>query len=114
MCVPQKYSLVDPDDSYGSSKLDFVQGYEEDDLVTSKGGDILAPYDVVEVINTDWPTSDYIELKPFTGDLCRESCLRDCMCAVTIFRDATCWKKKLPLSNGRVDASLSSWGFIKV
>ncbi|KAL5567282.1 hypothetical protein UlMin_030446 [Ulmus minor] len=109
-CVcPKGYSLLDPNDVYGHCKPDFIQGCKEDELSLKK--DL---YEVVELPNVDWPTSDYVELKPFNGDACKESCLQDCMCSVAIFRDGTCWKKKLPLSNGRVDSSLNSRAFIKV
>lgn len=84
---PRNYTLIDPNDEYGDCKPDFIQGCAEDELFRSKGGEVLDLYDVMEVTNTDWPTSDYVELKPFRGDLCRESCLSDCLCAVTIFRD---------------------------
>ncbi|PON48838.1 S-receptor-like serine/threonine-protein kinase [Parasponia andersonii] len=107
---PKGYSLIDLNDVYGSCKTDFIQGCTEDEL-SSKEEDL---YDVEEMFNVDWPTSDYVELKPFEGDACKDSCLRDCLCAVAIFRDGTCWKKKLPLSNGRIDSSLNSRAFIKV
>ncbi|KAL5566493.1 hypothetical protein UlMin_029657 [Ulmus minor] len=109
-CVcPKGYSLLDPNDVYGHCKADFIQGCKEDELSLKK--DL---YEVVELTNVDWPTSDYVQLKPFNGDACKESCLQDCMCSVAIFRDGTCWKKKLPLSNGRVDSGLNSRAFIKV
>ncbi|KAG6682925.1 hypothetical protein I3842_13G166800 [Carya illinoinensis] len=94
MCrCPRGYSLLDPDDQYGSCKPDFIQGYL---------------YTWEDLTNTDWPSSDYLLLRPYTEDKCRQSCLEDCMCAVAIFRlNNSCWKKKLPLSNGRVDSSLN-------
>ena len=107
---PRKYSFIDPNDIYGSCKPDFIQGCAEDEL-TPKKEDL---YEIVEMTNADWPLSDYVELKPFNGDACKESCLKDCLCAVAIFRDGTCWKKKLPLSNGRFDNSLNARAFIKV
>ncbi|XP_018832270.2 G-type lectin S-receptor-like serine/threonine-protein kinase RLK1 [Juglans regia] len=105
MCqCPPGYSLLDPDDRYGSCKPDFIQGCEEDRL--GRPGEDL--YTWVDLTNTDWPTSDYVLLTPYTEDRCRQSCLEDCMCAVAIFRlGDTCWKKKLPLSNGRVDSNLN-------
>ncbi|CAL8159877.1 unnamed protein product [Prunus armeniaca] len=106
---PKGFSLLDPNYPYGGCKPDFIQGCEEDELSRTK--DL---YDVEVLINTDWPISDYIELKPFTAEKCKESCFRDCLCAVAIFRPETCWKKKLPLSNGRVDMNLNSQAFIKV
>ncbi|KAE8734742.1 hypothetical protein F3Y22_tig00000715pilonHSYRG00071 [Hibiscus syriacus] len=36
------------------------------------------------------------------------------MCAVAIFRGDSCWKKKLPLSNGRADSGVNDKAFIKV
>lgn len=108
---PKGYSLLDPNDAYGDCKPDLPLGCGEDELTSIPPKDL---YDFVVLINTDWPLSDYIMLKPFTGDKCRETCLQDCMCAVAIYRDGTCWKKKIPLSNGRVDTSLNAQAFIKV
>ncbi|XP_062083915.1 G-type lectin S-receptor-like serine/threonine-protein kinase RLK1 [Humulus lupulus] len=107
---PKKFSFIDPNDTYGSCKPDFIQGCAEDELTPNKE----ELYEVEELTNADWPLSDYVELKPYNGDACKESCLKDCLCAVAIFRDGTCWKKKLPLSNGRFDSGLNSRAFIKV
>jgi hypothetical protein len=107
-CVcPRGYSLLDPSDRYGSCKPDFIQGCEEDKLSSSSPAADL--YDFQELINTDWPLSNYVQLRPSTEELCRKSCMEDCMCAVATFRLSTdsCWKKKLPLSNGRVDSGLN-------
>ncbi|OMP03495.1 hypothetical protein COLO4_10378 [Corchorus olitorius] len=100
MCkCPPKYSLIDPDDEYGSCKPDFMLGCQANSQWSQE--DL---YDMEELPNTDWPTSDYELSEPFTEQQCRETCLQDCMCAVSIFRAGNkCWKKKLPLSNGRVD-----------
>ncbi|KAK9912846.1 hypothetical protein M0R45_036683 [Rubus argutus] len=106
---PSGFSLLDSNDPYGDCKPDFIQGCEEDEPSPTK--DI---YEVQVLINTDWPTSDYMQLKPFTAESCNESCFADCLCAVAIFNDETCWKKKLPLSNGRLDSELNSQAFIKV
>ncbi|XP_015875973.2 G-type lectin S-receptor-like serine/threonine-protein kinase RLK1, partial [Ziziphus jujuba] len=108
---PTGYSLLDPSDIYGDCKPDFPQGCAEDQLSNSISEDL---YKVEVLINTDWPLSDYTMLKPFTAEKCNQTCLQDCMCAVAIFRDGTCWKKKIPLANGRVDTSLNSQAFIKV
>ncbi|CAK8560101.1 unnamed protein product [Lathyrus sativus] len=109
---PKSYSLVDPNDSYGSCKPDFIQGCVEEG-VSKKRNDL---YDFDILIDTDWPLSDYVLQRPFTEEQCRKSCLEDCFCSVAIFRlGDSCWKKKLPLSNGRVDATLNgSKAFLKV
>jgi len=108
---PKWYSLADPNDPYGSCKPDFVQECFEDNLSNSK--DL---YEFEVLIDTDWPFSDYELQRPFTEDQCKQSCMEDCMCFVAIFRLGDgCWKKKLPLSNGRVDATLNgAKAFMKV
>ncbi|GLT52515.1 hypothetical protein SLA2020_258530 [Shorea laevis] len=70
----------------------------------------------------DWPFSDYELLEHVNDTECRRACLVDCNCAVAILQapelnngNGLCWKKKLPLSNGRfnqdqIDRSV----FIKV
>ncbi|KAK2352760.1 G-type lectin S-receptor serine/threonine-protein kinase LECRK3 [Trifolium repens] len=109
---PKSYSLVDPDDPNGSCKPNFIQGCKEDEL--SKNTNDL--YDFEIMINTDWPLSDIVLQRPFTEEQCKKSCMEDCLCSVAIFREGdSCWKKKLPLSNGRKDASLNiSKAFLKV
>ncbi|KAM6578994.1 hypothetical protein CsatB_030831 [Cannabis sativa] len=104
------YSLINPNDSYGNCKPDFIQGCKEDEL-TSSGKDA---YDVVELRNAGWPGSDYIRIASSTRETCKESCLNDCLCAVAVLRGGTCWKKRFPLSNGRVDHNRPSIAFIKI
>ncbi|KAK7386246.1 hypothetical protein VNO78_26327 [Psophocarpus tetragonolobus] len=100
---PKWYSLVDPNDPNGSCKPDFVQSCAEDEL--TKGKDV---YEFEVLTDTDWPLSDYVLQKPFTEELCKQSCMEDCMCSVAVFRlGDSCWKKKLPLSNGRIDPTLN-------
>lgn len=105
---PAGFSLVDPNDKYGSCKPSFTPSCEEYDR-----GSAEDVYGLVELIDTDWPLSDYEQLRPSSEDMCRKTCLQDCFCAVSIFRDNACWKKKLPLSNGRKDANLNSKAFMK-
>ncbi|KAM1130109.1 hypothetical protein ACFX19_045502 [Malus domestica] len=107
---PRGFSFLDPKDLYRGCKPDFIQGCEGDE-VQSPRKDL---YDVELQTNIDWPTPDYVQLKPFTAEKCKESCFQDCLCAVAVFRSETCWKKKLPLSNGRVQFNLNSQTFIKV
>uniref|UniRef100_A0A2N9J8G3 non-specific serine/threonine protein kinase n=1 Tax=Fagus sylvatica TaxID=28930 RepID=A0A2N9J8G3_FAGSY len=84
MCTcPNGYSLLDPNDQYGSCKPDFIQGCEEDKL--SPGKDLYTFEELIEY---------------------RLAILRLC---------DSCWKKKLPLSNGRVDSTLNGGkAFIKI
>ncbi|XVF69713.1 hypothetical protein PTKIN_Ptkin11bG0104300 [Pterospermum kingtungense] len=99
---PKGYTLVDPNDHYGSCKPNFTQSCEQESAPVED----LYGFEVLTSV--DWPLADYALLEPFTEDQCRKSCLYDCMCAVAIFRlGDKCWKKKLPLSNGRFDPSLN-------
>ncbi|XP_061360185.1 G-type lectin S-receptor-like serine/threonine-protein kinase LECRK3 [Gastrolobium bilobum] len=106
---PEGYSLLDSTDEYGSCipNLEPVcQGSgqnSQEDL-----------YFMKELPNTDWPTSDYEMYKPYNSEDCKASCLQDCLCVVSIFRTDTCWKKKLPLSNGREDRAVGGFAFIKL
>ncbi|TKY70793.1 G-type lectin S-receptor serine/threonine-protein kinase RLK1 [Spatholobus suberectus] len=43
-------------------------------------------------------------MQPCSQQDCQQSCLHDCMCAVAIFKNETCWKKRLPMANGRVQS----------
>ncbi|XP_030517666.2 G-type lectin S-receptor-like serine/threonine-protein kinase LECRK2 [Rhodamnia argentea] len=67
------------------------------------------------LLHTNWPFSDYERSAAQTEDWCREACLVDCFCAVAIFSDeGTCWKKRIPLSNGVMDTSVGGKALIKV
>ncbi|CAK7339229.1 unnamed protein product [Dovyalis caffra] len=103
---PKNFSLLDENDRYGSCIPDFELSCK-DRLNSTED-----QYDFQELINIDWPTSDYERSKPSDEDTCRKSCLNDCLCAVAIFRDG-CWKKKLPLSNGRFDSRMNGKALIK-
>ncbi|KAE9600818.1 putative protein kinase RLK-Pelle-SD-2b family [Lupinus albus] len=106
------WSIPDNICTYSVHNADFVQGCAEDEL-SNNNTDI---YDFEVLIDIDWPFSDYVLQKPFTEENCRQSCMEDCMCSVAIFRFGdSCWKKKMPLSNGRVDPGLNgSKVFMKV
>ncbi|XP_059430936.1 G-type lectin S-receptor-like serine/threonine-protein kinase RLK1 [Corylus avellana] len=105
------YSLLDPNDPYGSCKPDFIQaGCKEDEINSQQ-----ALYYLEELSNTNFPFSDYNRLTTFTEENCKTSCLQDCMCAAAVFSILnTCWKKKLPLSNGRFTENDGGKVFIKV
>lgn len=105
---PRGFSLSDEKDEYRGCVPNYSQSCGG---AQSSGPDMFVLDDIT---NVDWPTSDYELLQPFNEDECKDSCLHDCMCAVAIFRGGDmCWKKKLPLSNGRIDTSLNSKAFIK-
>ncbi|KAL7203017.1 hypothetical protein ACSBR1_034464 [Camellia fascicularis] len=82
-----------------------------DNICVDIGGEDI--YDFETLINTDWPTSDYEHLVPATEAQCKRSCINDCFCAVAILGEGSCWKKKLPLSNGREDNVVNRHAFLK-
>ncbi|XP_039137775.1 G-type lectin S-receptor-like serine/threonine-protein kinase LECRK1 [Dioscorea cayenensis subsp. rotundata] len=105
---PPSFSFVDTDDMYKGCKPDFVAPSCGD------GGGVDQVYDLIEMANTDWPGSDYEYYASFDEDQCRKNCLNDCFCAVAIFRGTDCWKKRLPLSNGRTGNDIGGKALIKV
>ncbi|KAJ0969856.1 hypothetical protein J5N97_022733 [Dioscorea zingiberensis] len=104
---PPSYSFLDPGNPYSSCKPDFV-------APSCSGGGDQEFFELREMANTDWPGSDYEHYRSFNEDQCRESCMDDCLCAVAIFRGADCWKKRLPLSKGRIGSYVGGKALIKV
>ncbi|CAN4114037.1 unnamed protein product [Withania somnifera] len=106
---PQGYSLVDPNNAYGDCKPDFSTSCDE--VPRGSPEDF---YSFITIRDTDWPKSDFQEIIPSTEQVCQNACLNDCFCAVAIYRANSCWKKRLPLSNGRIDTNLNSKAFLKI
>ncbi|XP_030967054.1 G-type lectin S-receptor-like serine/threonine-protein kinase LECRK3 [Quercus lobata] len=108
-CAPG-FSLLDVNNKYSGCKQDDVSYMNE----CNEMGTVISEdqFEFLEMEYADWPLADYELLQPTTEFECKNSCLRDCYCAVTIFQDpkfnngtGRCWKKKLPLSNGRFNSS---------
>ncbi|CAI9260187.1 unnamed protein product [Lactuca saligna] len=105
---PKGFSLLDPNNPSGDCKPDFTPTCDEVDSNNGRG-----MFDFIELQNIDWPFSDYVHMNPSNENTCKSSCLEDCFCAVAIYRDTQCWKKKLPLSNGRKVDSANVRAFVK-
>uniref|UniRef100_A0A2N9J8L1 Receptor-like serine/threonine-protein kinase n=1 Tax=Fagus sylvatica TaxID=28930 RepID=A0A2N9J8L1_FAGSY len=92
---PDGYSFIDPNDIMKGCKQNFQP----------QSCDIANPetdqFDLINMPNVNWPLFDYAHFQGQTEDWCRKACLDDCFCAVVIFGAGQCWKKKIPLSNGR-------------
>ncbi|XP_002513435.3 G-type lectin S-receptor-like serine/threonine-protein kinase LECRK3 [Ricinus communis] len=105
---PPGHTLLDPNDESKGCKQNFVaQNCDAESQETDS-------FDLMEMPNTDWPLSDYEYFDTVTEDWCRQACLSDCYCSVAIYRNQGCWKKKIPLSNGRMDPSVGGKALIKV
>ncbi|XP_068649246.1 G-type lectin S-receptor-like serine/threonine-protein kinase LECRK3 [Aristolochia californica] len=108
---PNGYTYSDPNDLLKGCKQRFRSQKCESDG-SNKGPQ---PYfDMMAMVNTDWPLADFDLYESISEDDCREACLVDCLCDVAIFRTGNCWKKRLPLSNGRKDPRIGGKAFIKV
>ncbi|CAN1263444.1 G-type lectin S-receptor-like serine/threonine-protein kinase LECRK3 [Linum perenne] len=102
---PQGYVLLDPSDEYKGCIQDFAPQdcrLDESDA-----------FDLVVMPNADWVDGEYTALESYTEDMCRQACLSDCQCDVAIHGRGFCWKKRMPLSNGRVDARVGVKALIK-
>ncbi|KAM3686349.1 hypothetical protein ACJW31_11G192800 [Castanea mollissima] len=104
-CAPG-FSLLDVNNKYSGCKQDNVSYMNE----CNEMGTVISEdqFEILEMENADWPLTAYELLQPTTEFECKKSCLHDCYCAVAIFQDpkynngtGRCWKKRLPLSNGR-------------
>ncbi|KAL5815124.1 hypothetical protein ACOSQ3_025918 [Xanthoceras sorbifolium] len=94
---PPGFVFVDPNNRFMGCRPNFRQGCGGDD----DSRDLGELYEIREFNNVDWPLGDYEKLQPYNQKDCEQSCIYDCSCAVAIYDGTRCWKKRLPLSNGR-------------
>lgn len=107
-CLPG-FSLEDPNKKLSGCKQDKVRKCEQG----SSNPEEL--FEIHSLSNTFWPFSANYERFPLSSeDQCRRSCISDCNCLVATVRDGTCWKKKLPLSNGRLERNTYGKALVKV
>ncbi|EEF50183.1 G-type lectin S-receptor-like serine/threonine-protein kinase LECRK4 [Ricinus communis] len=105
---PPGFSILDPNNPYSGCKQaggNFHQDCNQLQPIIEE-----ERIDFFFMDGADWPFTDYEQLTPSSENECRSYCSRDCNCAVAIFQDpkfnngnGSCWKKKLPLLNGRLD-----------
>uniref|UniRef100_A0A0D6QVI5 non-specific serine/threonine protein kinase n=1 Tax=Araucaria cunninghamii TaxID=56994 RepID=A0A0D6QVI5_ARACU len=70
-----------------------------------------------DIGDPDWPGNDYEQITPVNKTACKQACVEDCQCIVAIYGiladgQGSCWKKAMPLKNGRTDTERSA--FVKV
>ncbi|KAK8573628.1 hypothetical protein V6N13_009716 [Hibiscus sabdariffa] len=116
---PPGFSFLDDNNQYAGCKQDYPNNPEDCSPNGSTIGEDRFEFKSISFVN--FPFSDYGIFYPATESECKQSCLRDCSCAVAIYptskRDgnATCFKKQLPLFNGvRDTATYDSTVLIKV
>ncbi|XP_052479304.1 G-type lectin S-receptor-like serine/threonine-protein kinase LECRK3 [Gossypium raimondii] len=106
---PPGFSFLDDNNQYAGCKQDYAS-YPAD---CNPDGSTIGEdrFEFKPMSFADFPLGDYGVIKPATELECKQSCLLDCSCAVAILQDptlskdgnGTCWKKKIPLSNGWFD-----------
>uniref|UniRef100_A0A5B7ABP7 Receptor-like serine/threonine-protein kinase n=1 Tax=Davidia involucrata TaxID=16924 RepID=A0A5B7ABP7_DAVIN len=101
---PPGYTLMDPNNKFGGCKLEFPQGCG---VLDDELKDPMESYDLANISGLNWPYGNYEVLAPYNLTQCEQSCLHDCLCDVAIFNGTSCWKKKLPLANGRLQAGVA-------
>ncbi|XP_062016712.1 G-type lectin S-receptor-like serine/threonine-protein kinase LECRK3 [Rosa rugosa] len=107
---PKNYIFIDPNDERKGCKQNFLpQSCDEASPETDLFG-----FQVM--LNTDWPNGDYEHFQPVTEEWCKKICLSDCFCALAIYDGSRsdCWKKGIPLSNGRVDLGVGWTSLVKI
>ncbi|KAG6679382.1 hypothetical protein I3842_14G128500 [Carya illinoinensis] len=109
-CIcPEGYASIDPDDERKGCKANFIQQSCNESL-PGKDHFYIQP-----MLNINWPRSDYEHFQGQTEDWCGNACLGDCFCALAIYgSNGVCWKKKFPLSNGRLDPREGAKALIKI
>ncbi|CAM0907969.1 unnamed protein product [Alopecurus aequalis] len=108
---PQGYIFIDEERQYKGCRPDFVSQSCDLDEAAAIAQFVMTPIDRV-----DWPYSDYEQYSPINETECRRLCVVDCFCATAVFEAnlMTCWKKRLPLSNGYMADSVQRTVLIKV
>ncbi|KAK1426306.1 hypothetical protein QVD17_14977 [Tagetes erecta] len=102
---PQGFSLLDPNDPTGDCKPNFSPRCD----ARESNEDI----DFIALTNVNWPLSDAMRIRSVSEQECRDNCKEDCFCVVAIYNDNNCWKKQLPLFNGRMGPSEISKALVK-
>ena len=104
---PDGYSLIDPNNQFGGCQPNFSLGCGADDAESMDRPEEVFQFQALD--NVDWPLGDYERLLDNNLSDCQTTCLHDCMCAVAIFviNTGECFKKRLPVSNGRQGGTIN-------
>ncbi|XP_068311721.1 G-type lectin S-receptor-like serine/threonine-protein kinase LECRK3 [Pyrus communis] len=105
---PYGYIFIDPNDVLKGCKQNFVSQSCDEALLETES------FDFHEMQNTEWAGGGYEQFTSVSEEWCRQNCLDDCFCVAAIFKDGECEKKRIPLSNGRMDTSIGGKALVKV
>ncbi|XP_044329928.1 G-type lectin S-receptor-like serine/threonine-protein kinase LECRK2 [Triticum aestivum] len=109
---PEHYKFFDDERKYKGCMPDF-----EPQSCDLNEEEAAAQFKMTQINDVDWPQSYYYEeYSPTDMTECRRLCMIDCFCATAVFHASTntCWKKRLPLSNGKMVKNTDRTVHIKV
>ncbi|KAJ6702837.1 G-TYPE LECTIN S-RECEPTOR-LIKE SERINE/THREONINE-PROTEIN KINASE SD2-5 [Salix viminalis] len=104
---PPGYTFSDQDDERKGCKKIFIS--QDCDHPSQE----IDSFEIRDMLNTDFPRTDYDFFGSVDEDWCRQSCLSDCYCDVAIFNAGRCYKKRGPLLNGVIDPSIGDKALMK-
>ncbi|KAJ6934689.1 hypothetical protein NC651_009632 [Populus alba x Populus x berolinensis] len=105
---PPGYTFFDPNDERKGCKKNFIS--QDCDHPSQE----IDSFEIRDMLNTNFPYTDYDDFLSVDEDWCRQACLSDCYCAVATYNSGHCWKKTGPLSNGVTDPSIGDKALLKV
>ncbi|KAI9215559.1 hypothetical protein POPTR_T085100v4 [Populus trichocarpa] len=105
---PPGYTFFDPNDERKGCKKNFIS--QDCDHPSQEIDNFM----IWDMLNTNFPYTDYEYFTSVDEDWCRQACLSDCYCAVATYNSGECWKKRGPLSNGVTDPSIGLKSLMKV
>ena len=105
---PPGYTFFDPNDERKGCKKNFIS--QDCDHPSQEIDNFM----IWDMLNTNFPFTDYEDFFSVDEDWCRQACLSDCYCAVATYNSGHCWKKRGPLSNGVTDPSIGDEALMKV
>ncbi|WOH14605.1 hypothetical protein DCAR_0934125 [Daucus carota subsp. sativus] len=106
-CIPG-FSRVDSSNQYSGCNQEKVQK-------CNQGSRPEELFEMQAMNNAFWPFSANYESFPLQNEeVCNSSCFNDCNCVVAVVKEGTCWKKKLPLSHGRLDRNTYGKALVKI
>eukprot|EP01018_Ginkgo_biloba_P033160 Gb_13576 [translate_table: standard] len=112
----KRYQFMDTDMACGFFFIDGSDPFKGCDRNNSFPRSCRASSRMDDLENTDWYNgADYEVLTPFTESQCKNACLDDCKCIVAIFGHGNyCWKKRIPLIDGRQGTDITNKALVKV
>ncbi|GLJ47669.1 hypothetical protein SUGI_1006800 [Cryptomeria japonica] len=103
LCLPG-FDFMDTEDPSRGCRSNSSQDYS-----------CSARREMVPIPKTNWAKdNDYSNLQDVSESDCMQACSDDCMCIVVTYENNMCYKKRMPLIDGRQGYGIASKAFVKV